>query len=177
MFNDVCVEYMVKKKNTALDVLKQSLVVVLGLSVSTLIINFVLFNESPMISSLAPFAFLASIGVLYLTYTLMKNMNVEYEYILTNGDMDIDKIMAKNTRKRVVSVKCPEFEAFGKYDKNVENNKNFQTKFTVCDSLESDNLYYFISRSAKYGRVFVIFNADDKVLTAMKPFLPKEFRV
>ena len=177
MFNDVCVEYMVKKKNTVLDILKQAGVVIAGLVISTLIINFVLFNESAMINSLTPFAFLAAIGVLYLAYNLMRNMNIEYEYIITNGDMDVDKIMAKNSRKRVVSVKCAEFEAFGKYQSNVENNKNFQTKFLVCDSLNSDNLYYFISRSAKYGRVFVIFNADEKVLNAMRPFLPKEFRI
>jgi hypothetical protein len=177
MFNDVCVEYMVKKKNTILDYIKQAGVIFLGLAVSTVIINFVSFNESALIRSLSTFGYLASIGVLYLAYNLVKNMNIEYEYILTNGDMDIDKIMAKSSRKRMVSVKCNEIESFGKYQKGIEENKTFQEKFFLCDSLTSENLYYFIGRSPKHGKVFVVMNANDKVLNAMKPFLPKEIKL
>jgi hypothetical protein len=41
----------------------------------------------------------------------------------------------------------------------------------------SENLYYFIGRSPKHGKVFVVMNANDKVLNAMKPFLPKEIKL
>lgn len=177
MFNDVCVEFMVKKKNSLIDYAKQFGVILAGLAISSLIIFFVVFNQSAVLSSLTPFAFLASLGVLYLSYTITKNMNIEYEYILTNGDMDIDKILAKSSRKRMVSVKCSEIDSFGKYVKGAETNKSFQTKLVLCDSLSSDDLYYFISKSAKHGRVFVVFNGNERVLNAMKPFLPKEFKL
>lgn len=44
-------------------------------------------------------------GSLYGGYILITNMSVEYEYIVTNGEMDIDKIIAKRRRKRLITVK------------------------------------------------------------------------
>ena len=175
MFNDVCVEYMVKKKDTFLDWIKKVGIIVVGLFLATLVIDFVTFNPTgrPFMS----LGYLIAIGILYLSYYFVRNTNVEYEYILTNGDMDIDKIMAKNSRKRVISLKCNEFEAFGKYTLGDEKNKTYDVKITACDSLDSDNLYYCVARSSKHGRAFVIFNANERVLTAIKPFISKEFKI
>ncbi len=177
MFNDVCVEYMVKKKNTVFDWVKQIGVIVLGIVVGAFIIRFVTFNESPVIRSFMGIGYILAMAVMYFGYYLARNMSVEYEYILTNGDMDIDKIMARSNRKRVVSLKCHEFESFGKYTPGVENGKTFDNKIAACDSIESDDVYYCISRSSKHGRVFVLFNANERVLKAMKPFISKEFKL
>lgn len=175
MFNDVCVEYMVKKKDTVLDWIKKIGVILTGFILATLVIDFVTFKPDgrPFMS----LGYLIAIAILYLSYYLVKNMSIEYEYILTNGDMDIDKIMAKNSRKRVISLKCNEFEAFGKYIAGDENKKTCDIKIFACDSLSSDDLYYCISRSAKHGRAFVVFNANERVLTAIKPFISKEFKI
>lgn len=175
MFNDVCVEYMVKKKNTALDWVKQIGVVVISIVIASFIIRFVTFD--PNFSPFIGIGYMLALGVMYLGYYLYRNMSVEYEYILTNGDMDIDKIMARSNRKRIISFKCNEFESFGKYTKGAENGKAFDTKIVACDSLDSDDVYYCVARSAKHGRAFVLFNANERVLTAMKPFLPKEYRL
>ena len=55
------------------------------------------------------FLFLGSFGLLivaaifYGAYRLYMFFFIEYEYIITNGSMDIDKIIAKNSRKRLLS--------------------------------------------------------------------------
>ncbi len=177
MFNDVCTEYMVKKKNSVFDWIKQIGIILLSIIVAAFIIRFVTFNESDIIRSFMGIGYIIALGIMYLGYKVSCNMSLEYEYILTNGDMDIDKISARSTRKRVVSLKCNEFESFGKYTKGLENGKNFENKIVACDSVDSKDVYYCISKSAKYGKVFVIFNANDKMLKAMKPFISKEFRV
>ena len=44
---------------------------------------------------------LLAAGVIYLTYRLFRAFNVEYEYIATNGAIDIDRITARSKRKDV----------------------------------------------------------------------------
>ena len=54
-------------------------------------------------------------GAIYGGYKLISLLSIEYEYIYTNGDLDVDKIVAKSNRKRVVSIKCSEVEKYGEY--------------------------------------------------------------
>ena len=44
------------------------------------------------------------IGILYGAWWLSTKFNVEYEYIVTNEDMDVDKIINKSARKRLASI-------------------------------------------------------------------------
>ena len=41
---------------------------------------------------------------------MFRNLNVEYEYVFVNGDLDIDKIMNKARRKRMFSVDADQME-------------------------------------------------------------------
>ena len=92
-------EYIVKKKNGGKELAIQALIVVAALAVFALfmVLGAVIPNFS-MITTLLAF------GALYGGYRLITNMNVEYEYIVTNGEMDIDKIIAKRSRKRLLTV-------------------------------------------------------------------------
>ena len=69
-------------------------------------------------------------------------MNVEFEYVLTNGDIDVDKIIAQRKRKRLVSVKCSSFEELGKYKAAEHQNKTYQTKLMVCSNPEDPEVWY-----------------------------------
>jgi hypothetical protein len=50
------------------------------------------------------------VGLIYFGIRVATSRNVEYEYIVTNGDLDIDMIVAKRKRKRIFSANCKEFE-------------------------------------------------------------------
>ena len=56
-----------------------------------------------MVNLLGALTVFAVIGIVYGAYTLTGMTNIEYEYIITNGTMDIDKIINKSSRKRIAS--------------------------------------------------------------------------
>ena len=53
--------------------------------------------------------------VLYGAYKLYSMLSIEYEYIITNYVMDIDKITSKSSRKRVSSFDLTAVERIEKY--------------------------------------------------------------
>ena len=50
------------------------------------------------------FVLLLTAGIGWLLWYLITMQNVEFEYSVTNGDIDIDQITAQRKRKRIVSV-------------------------------------------------------------------------
>ena len=90
---DVFVEYLVKKKNGGKELLLQILTVIGALLVFVLMM--VLGGIFPVVSMVTT---LLAFGALYGGYLLIISMNVEYEYIVTNGEMDVDKIIARRRR-------------------------------------------------------------------------------
>jgi hypothetical protein len=55
-----------------------------------------------------------------------KQLYIEYEYIYTNGAVDIDKILGKNKRKRAVSFEMNEIELIAPMDSDEIKNSNFK---------------------------------------------------
>ena len=80
---------------------------------------------------LSGFSFVFVIGVFYYAYKLIKNSSIEYEYILTNNELDIDKIIAKSARKRMLTVNFREIEIcaniLDESKRNEYNNSNDKT--------------------------------------------------
>ena len=166
---DVFIEYLVKRKNT----IKLSLAKV-GIGTAAVAVAFAALAFSgllgDMFSMLGP---IAAAGAVYGAYLLITSLSIEFEYIVTNGEMDVDKIIYQRKRKRLVTVKCREAEAFGRYKPEEHAGKNYQTRIIACDSPDSDDIWYFTSRIKDKGLTLVVFNANEKMLTAIKPFLPK----
>ena len=87
---DVFIEYMVKKQNTGKDILLK--IFYAGASVVILVGSFLFI---PLLGQMfSMFAPLIGFGAVFGAWYLITSMNVEYEYILTNGEMDVDKIVA-----------------------------------------------------------------------------------
>lgn len=86
-------EQLVKKNETASEKTKRTLITVLGI-VGTLIFVAlgILTLGNPLLSLLA---FLLAVAAGYGTFTVVQSSYVEYEYAFTNGELDIDKIIAK----------------------------------------------------------------------------------
>ena len=78
---------------------------------AALFLSFVTFLFIKYLSTLA----IIIVGALfYGAFKLSSRLNVEYEYILTNGELDVDKIIAQSTRRRMVTLKCSDIEKVGK---------------------------------------------------------------
>ena len=157
---DVFCEYIVKvKKNPA-----ELTISALGIILAVILLGFSLFFLFTPFSS---FVLLIDAGVVYGAYILITHFNVEYEYILTNGDIDIDKITAKRKRKRVLSFSTKEFEIVAPY-KQGEN----YTNVLDLGTRNYENAYYAVF-SKDGQKKTLVFNPPQKMIEAMKTYSPR----
>ena len=140
-----------------------------------LLILGVIFAAIALLAVVWVFGFLrviATVGILYGAWWLITTQNVEYEYCVTNGDIDVDKIIARRKRKRLVSVVGRKVRALAPYDPAKPLGK-FQRTVVVAPSLKEEGLWYFTYHSKKNGDTLVVFQPDDRVLGAFYDGLPK----
>lgn len=165
---DIYTEYMVTKKPNAVDTMKK-----LGIAFASIFICAALLVVSGYVGLFKPFVILGALASIYFGWRFMNNLNLEFEVIVTNGGMDVDKIIARSDRKRLASVNCANFEELGKYNPEASKAQNCNTVIKACDSEKSDNVYYGIFRHPSKGKTMIVFNANEKVLAAMKPYVPR----
>lgn len=112
---DIFHEQLVKHHRTAGDYVK-----IVGIIVGALLLFLILVVAVPVlvgsaVGMLSSICLLVGVAVLFCAYYLIVNTGIEYEYILTNNDLDIDKIIGKRKRRRLLTVKVNTFEDFGIY--------------------------------------------------------------
>ena len=109
-----------------------------------------------------PPSLLVCAGILYLAHKSTSQFNIEYEYISTNGSVDIDKIINKTTRKNVISFECKEVECVVKYDINAK----YKNKLLICtDEFDAAYVFTVLSNGIKYD---LVFSPNAKLLDSFK---------
>ena len=99
---------------------------------------------------------------------------VEYEYLLLSDELQIAKIIALRKRKKVCNVSVRDFEKLGKGEKTIDNMR-FAKTFIAAEDVNNDKEnYYAVFNHTAYGRCLLIFNPNEKILKAMKPYLNKD---
>lgn len=168
---DIFSEQLVRKDKDGLYLIKK-----IGLLALTFIIAMALLltilRFMPVFSMIG---FLAAFGIMYLGIYFSNSLDIEYEYIVTGTCLDVDKILAQKTRKRLISVDIPTFEMFGRYTEGV----NLPDCDVTIEAIYSKRapLYYAVFPSDKYGKVMLLFNPDDKTLDTIDISLPRNLRV
>ncbi len=171
---DIFVEQIVKKAPNSKDTTKKVLIII-GTCLLVAVLAFVMM----FMPVFAGAALLLMFGVLYGSYYLITGIDVEYEYIVTNGEIDIDKIIAKRKRSRLITGKVSSFEAFGKY----ENASDIDSSVTIVSAVGTSlsgaetEMWYADFTHASAGKVRLIISAEDKVIEAIRPFLPRQIKV
>lgn len=170
---DIYNEWIVKKKKTGKDIALAFGSVILGLAVC-----YVLFNVLSKIPGLATFMLLAVAGVIWGIYRVVTAMNLEYEYIFTNGEMDVDKIVNVRSRKSVVTVNARKIEILAhrsheEFKRNLENESI--KKVRACTSLNSEDLYFVLFHDENDGDAMkmLLFNPNNKILDGFKKYNPR----
>jgi hypothetical protein len=102
---DTFIEKIIVRKKTAKDYL---------MIVGVLFGGIVLFFALQLIEFLRPFFIIIVAAIVYFIYQVVIARNIEYEYIVTNGELDIDMIIAQKRRKRVFSANCKDFDILAK---------------------------------------------------------------
>ncbi|MFA9380993.1 MAG: hypothetical protein ACERKO_08030 [Acetanaerobacterium sp.] len=166
---DVFIEYLVKRKSTIQTALLKMGIVVLGL-----VVIIFLFLVSPQLGEFSILAIAGAVGAGYGAWYLLTGFNVEFEYSLTNGEIDIDKIIAQRKRKRLITVVCRQVDAIGKYKPEAHAHTTYKTKIFACaDEKDEQHTWYVVYNSVNFGKTLVVFDPPERMLTSMKPFLPR----
>ena len=128
-----------------------------------------------MIPFITSFVLVAIAGVIYGMYYLITSVNIEYEYILTNNELDIDSIMNTKRRKRLTTVNIRQIESWGKIgEKGAENyfeNKSVK-KIYACEDINDAETYFLVFYHDD-DKNMLLFNPNEKILQRIERLNPQ----
>ena len=165
---DSFIEKIVQKKKNSKDYLTAFGIV----SASVIVAIIIIVLATPFIQQ---FAFLLAIGAVYLGFRFKSRVNVEFEYLVTNGSLDIDKIISQRKRVRIFSAECKEFEAVGRvagknYGPHVTTGA--ETIFAGTD-MASESLH-FVTLPYKGKKTVLYFEPDQRMLDNFRRYIPSK---
>jgi len=165
---DIFIEKLVKKQKTSKDMLKA-----IGLILASLVIVFFIV---PLIPFVKGFLIFFIVAIPFFAYYVIKSQNVEYEYAYTNGELDVDRIVAESRRKRLLSVDCKDFEIVAKVssDKYSDEYRKIPNKVEAVSSMTSPDVYFAVFENAG-KRTILYFEPNDKMIEAMWKYIPRKF--
>lgn len=168
---DSFIEYMIKRKKNKKAIL-ESIAVVFAAFLMTLVLTFAFLFIVPQALGILPMLIFA---VFYLAYRIIASFDLEYEYILTNGELDIDKIINKKSRKRLITVHCKSFIAFAKVGSGVYANEENSTFSKVITANANSDSYddYFAVFYINGQKMKLIFNPTQKMIDVFKIYAPR----
>ena len=119
-----------------------------------------------------PIAFLLVVGIGYGAFKLSGFFNIEYEYIVTNGTMDVDKIIAKSSRKRMLSFELQTVSRIEKFNPALLNNVSPKETVIACNT-DDEGAYLMVSDTEGKGSRYLVFAPDERLRGAIVKFVPK----
>lgn len=173
---DTFVEYMVKKRYSG----KDNILIASLILVSILLIYICLFILPGIFgTSFTSYSLLVIFAVIYGTYFVISRKNIEYEYTFTNGDVSIDKILNKKSRKRLTSFDCEDLQEIGDYDRKKDSLKarSFNKTFMVGSYDDGRNNMYVIANSKNTGLTLIVFEPNETMTEAIKDYVPRQMRI
>lgn len=149
------VEQITERRRTAADFLK---------AIITYVIGFSLIGTVVMLKINAWLVTIMVVGIIYAMYKIVAEINVEYEYTLTQNEMDVDKIINRRNRKKIVSVNIRRADEFSMCDgikeKRFVNDRNYRV-FSACS--DRRNGCYYMTFASDNGRGILFFSPNDDV--------------
>jgi hypothetical protein len=163
---DIFIEKIVAKKKNTLDLVS---------NIGAVLAGFILCAVVLSIKQVSGFAPIIVIGVGYGVYRLIIAKNIEFEYAVTNGDLDIDKIISQRKRKRIFSSSCKDFDVVAKIGSVhfTQDIKNIKKRIEAVSSVNSSNVY-FVALHYKGEKTVLFFEPDKRMLDAFKTFIPRK---
>lgn len=158
--NEFLTEQLVKRRQTAVTTIKKAGLI----AVTVLSTPLALFH---------PGLIWVTVILAVIDAFLFKRMNLEFEYVYFNGDLDIDKIMNMQSRKRVFSSNIKEMEVIA-CSGSVELQQYPRYKVLDFSTQNPDDKVYEMITQFKGETVRVLFNPNEKILNEMKNLAPRK---
>lgn len=115
---------------------------------------------------------IALFGIGYGVYKLTVRFNIEYEYIITNGILDVDKIINKNSRKRYLSLDLTKTSRIEKFNPMQLSNVNKKSVTIACNTTDP-NAYLLVIDKEVGGANYLVISPNEKLQGAITKYVPK----
>lgn len=169
---DAFCEYIIKKKrgNKEIGIIALSIVgaLILSFLIMTYLLSLIMTYVQPLSSLVLPLV----IGVWYGAYIVIKRQNIEFEYALTSGELDVDKIMNRSRRARLLSVSVRSFEAIALVSSGQYNDAVKALPTIDASSAQSSPATYFAVYTKDGQRKCLLFEPPGRMLEAMRYYIP-----
>ncbi|MDR0822087.1 MAG: hypothetical protein LBN40_06480 [Oscillospiraceae bacterium] len=153
MFETKFIEQMVAKKLTAGDRVKQGLIIAGAVIIAAVSVLFAL--------ALPPVLLLGAAAI-WVAWMLTGSFSTEYEYILTDNELDIDKITGKKKRKRLITIDLKCVKSWGQGEANDAFASNANVTIFAHDST-AEHLWNLTAEHDKAGKVVLYFSPSLEV--------------
>lgn len=185
---DIYLEYMVKKKKTGKQYAFLAVMITLGAVLSCVFfvlmfaVGVTMQKAGTSLGQMTSFIGLMLIAAVWYGVYLLANMqNIEYEYILTNSEMDMDKIMSKKGRKHMITFDFKEITICANINDSEHNhdyvNQTADKTVDLIGDRKGDNIYFADFSDDKGARVRVLFQPTSKMINSAKRFNPRNIFV
>ena len=158
---DSYAEQIVKKVDNGSDNLKRAACLIGSIVVGIIIIVISMKLRVAIIGAML------GVGAFYGGLYLGTNYDVEYEYLVVNGEIDIDKILAKKRRQKLITVRTGDFTDFGKYSDDIKSGDE-TVIWAVGTSADEPQTFYGDFEHPTYGKCRLLFSPNVKVLREIK---------
>ncbi len=161
--DDIFVEEMVVHQRGLASFLLSALIVVAAIVISLFLWLVVPFINTVLI-----------IIVIFAAYIAIRFQYTEFEYSFTNGDLDVDKIMAKRKRKRILEINQKQIRVMAPYTAEYESETTeYQVNqvLNIASSKRAAGRWFFIYERKEGGYGFVVLQPSKKLREAMQRYL------
>lgn len=162
--SDLYSEFLVKKQSTGKD-----LAIKIGLIALTIAAVFAGIMIHPL-------CFIAAIGLGAADYFIFPNLDLEYEYLYVNGELDIDKIAAKTKRKKVKSLDTAKMEILAPVQSHRMDYYNNNSRLKVLDFSSSDPSHKIYAMIIPDGQELckILLEFDENMLKNLQKSNPRK---
>lgn len=164
---DNIAEQLVKKMPSAGESVKKTLT-----AAAAVIIDLICLY---LCGAISPFLLILIVAVTYGAIYLIQSMYTEYEYTITNGELEIAKIAAKKKRTELLSVNVKDFYMIKKYSSGEDFNDDDLTRFH-CSEGTINHLYLADFDHDEHGKCRLYFSPSNRILENIKPYLKPELQ-
>jgi hypothetical protein len=166
--NDVFVEQIIEQRQSVNIIMKKFGIILAALLISAVFLFF------GVLRMFFPFIFAAS---LYGAVVLVRMQNLEFEYSFTNGDLDVDRIIGRRSRKKELTVAVRSFEIMAPMTEEFRREYESQAIGKTVDassSPKSESRWFAKYRDEVGTTVLLIFEPNERVVEAIRKFIPRK---
>jgi len=128
---------------------------------------------------ISSYVFLAFIALAVIDYLLLPSLDLEYEYLYVNGELDIDKIMSRTKRKHAASYSINQAEVVAPVKSHeldyYRQDKNIKVRDFSSREPEAGIFAMIISREDK--REMILFEPNEVILNDMRRIAPRKVKL